>query len=238
MNRIILIGNDFDLAHGLKTNYKDFINWYWDEWGEKLLNSKNVEEHDNLCSFECNLPQCDWITAFHSRYVVTDRFGNPKHIKIENKTDAIKAAKQDEKLCKFQIKSELLKKIVDKLQYGWVDIEEEYYTLLIKNNDIKRLNDDLDFIKNKLSEYLNTLEKPIYNENIHSLILQPFHYNDIAIESINTWNEMVKNRLNWNENEWKIFFTKYYNDRDARCETYSIMDQTNKINKDIIHYNL
>jgi len=28
MNRIILVGNGFDLAHGLKTSYKDFIIWY------------------------------------------------------------------------------------------------------------------------------------------------------------------------------------------------------------------
>ena len=26
MNRIILIGNGFDLAHGLRTSYADFIN--------------------------------------------------------------------------------------------------------------------------------------------------------------------------------------------------------------------
>ena len=30
MNRLILIGNGFDLAHGLKTSYKDFIFWYLD----------------------------------------------------------------------------------------------------------------------------------------------------------------------------------------------------------------
>ena len=41
MNRIILIGNGFDLAHGLKTSYADFINWYWDKWGERLLVSEN-----------------------------------------------------------------------------------------------------------------------------------------------------------------------------------------------------
>lgn len=29
MNRVIFIGNGFDLAHGLKTRYEDFINWYW-----------------------------------------------------------------------------------------------------------------------------------------------------------------------------------------------------------------
>lgn len=33
MNRLLLIGNGFDLAHGLKTKYEDFIDWY--------LNQKN-----------------------------------------------------------------------------------------------------------------------------------------------------------------------------------------------------
>jgi len=37
MNRIVLIGNGFDLAHGLKTSYADFINWYWEDWGRRLL---------------------------------------------------------------------------------------------------------------------------------------------------------------------------------------------------------
>lgn len=31
MNRLILLDNGFDLAHGLKTSYKDFIFWYLDE---------------------------------------------------------------------------------------------------------------------------------------------------------------------------------------------------------------
>jgi len=28
MNKLIIIGNGFDLAHGLKTKYSDFIIWY------------------------------------------------------------------------------------------------------------------------------------------------------------------------------------------------------------------
>lgn len=31
MNRLVIIGNGFDLAHGLKTSYKDFIEWYWEQ---------------------------------------------------------------------------------------------------------------------------------------------------------------------------------------------------------------
>lgn len=36
MNRIILIGNGLDLAHGLPTGYKDFINWYFNQWLQRL----------------------------------------------------------------------------------------------------------------------------------------------------------------------------------------------------------
>ncbi len=37
MNRIVLIGNGFDLAHGLNTSYKHFICWYLNQWGSRLL---------------------------------------------------------------------------------------------------------------------------------------------------------------------------------------------------------
>lgn len=29
MNRLVIIGNGFDLAHGLPTSYKDFIDDFW-----------------------------------------------------------------------------------------------------------------------------------------------------------------------------------------------------------------
>ena len=41
MNRIILIGNGFDLAHGLYTKYSHFIDWFWEEQ-TKEINKTNV----------------------------------------------------------------------------------------------------------------------------------------------------------------------------------------------------
>ena len=41
INRIIIIGNGFDLAHGLKTSYADFIYQYWKE---KFNNTKSRPE--------------------------------------------------------------------------------------------------------------------------------------------------------------------------------------------------
>ena len=52
MNRIILIGNGFDLAHGLKTSYANFIDWYWNEWGKRLKSSKTTIEEDRFCSIK------------------------------------------------------------------------------------------------------------------------------------------------------------------------------------------
>ncbi len=36
MNRIIIVGNGFDLAYGVKTSYKDFIEWYFGKVIENL----------------------------------------------------------------------------------------------------------------------------------------------------------------------------------------------------------
>ena len=47
MNRLIIIGNGFDLAHGIKTSYKDFIADY-------LCNAINTFFTINLSSLLCN----------------------------------------------------------------------------------------------------------------------------------------------------------------------------------------
>ncbi len=49
MNHIVLLGNGFDLAHGLKTSYTDFLLWYF----KKALDSSksyNSTHNDALLS--------------------------------------------------------------------------------------------------------------------------------------------------------------------------------------------
>jgi hypothetical protein len=41
LNRIILIGNGFDLANGLKTSYKDFIDDFWDKKSDLFQKAYN-----------------------------------------------------------------------------------------------------------------------------------------------------------------------------------------------------
>ena len=64
MNRIVLIGNGFDLAHGLKTSYADFINWYWKQWKRELILCRCSILEDPLCSLELDTEETEF-TQWH-----------------------------------------------------------------------------------------------------------------------------------------------------------------------------
>lgn len=67
MNRIILIGNGFNLAHGLPTRYEDFINWYWEKRVDAFIGNLTPISEDYLCSIKMtsNNPNCCWnVFAF------------------------------------------------------------------------------------------------------------------------------------------------------------------------------
>ena len=164
MNRLVLIGNGFDLAHGLKTSYKNFISWYWGQWGNRLLDSLERTDTDGLCSFKIkdNINVQHWASVFQGWYYQRQ---NPF---VPWKTnDVINLAMNDRDLCDFTITSSLLQRICKQLSYGWVDIENEYYSLLRQRNtnfkpstenEIKELNIHLNTIRDYLINYLRTEE--------------------------------------------------------------------------------
>ena len=161
MNRIVLIGNGFDLAHGLNTSYSDFIAWYFTQCGNRLLCETSREFSDGLCSFKiCDgVEPANWALAFQGW-----------HFKRENPFtpwkgfDAFLKAIEDKEFCKFSFTSELLQRVWNKAALGWVDIEKEYFSLLTQGQlitggilskpDYKELNSHLDILRDKLIEYL------------------------------------------------------------------------------------
>ena len=67
MNRIILIGNGFDLAHGLRTSYADFIDYYWEDWGKRLQGSYLGDDlTDKLCTISQKGESLPWFWRFPS----------------------------------------------------------------------------------------------------------------------------------------------------------------------------
>ena len=56
MNRIVLIGNGFDMAHGLKTSYQSFIDNIWNDIISSINDNLGKSELDlEIICFE-NLP--------------------------------------------------------------------------------------------------------------------------------------------------------------------------------------
>ena len=53
MNRLVIIGNGFDLAHGLPTSYKDFIDDYWKNLCDTKGTKTIINQNDNFVTIIC-----------------------------------------------------------------------------------------------------------------------------------------------------------------------------------------
>lgn len=163
MNKLILIGNGFDLAHGLKTKYNDFMLWYFQNALKVLIEKGKYSDPLFEISFDGILLRG-----------------------IDDRTSTIIAfkefLKEEEGHIKYRFKCALFDILFKKTsEPKWVDIESEYYDYLKKlykqledhdfnilgniERQVNALNSDFEFIKIKLHEYLNTVEsvkiKPI-----------------------------------------------------------------------------
>lgn len=191
MNRIIIVGNGFDLAHGVKTSYKDFIEWYFGKVIEKLKTKKvelevQKEKNENkcgVCIYEDKLLNIYWGGSCNSAINVIDNIidrvkkeGNI--VVIRNEYDILK-----------KDYSPLFERIIKDVENkGWVDIETDYYELLKevdKRGDVKQLNEELSYIEKKLIEYLKEVESNYYENRIDELqamIYTPFSFDDISLK--------------------------------------------------------
>lgn len=145
MNRIILIGNGFDLAHGMKTSYNDFLKDFWKKTITEVHKCEGKEIFENDDIIVRNVPS-KWLPGYeYSDFKKT-----------------LKGAKS-----KIEFKNIFIDKISEKAYIqNWVDIENEYYELLKQSFDrrlssnyyIKQLNTDFERVKNLLEEYLLKIE--------------------------------------------------------------------------------
>lgn len=151
MNRLILVGNGFDLAYGLKTSYCHFLSDYLSNLMNQFL-WKN-EYVDPLMEF-------NWKDKDPFRR--NSPFGYENKIPPEVAIENLKGAQNNPNFI-VTIKSEFLKETIDKVEtFNWVDLENEYFDHLLKCKEengfnyerVKKLNDEFEFIKIKLEEYL------------------------------------------------------------------------------------
>ena len=215
MNRIIIIGNGFDLAHQLATRYEDFINWYWEDRGSYLVGSFCNHIDDGLCSFklkeEVGLTGWYYVWGWHYRI-------SPRDCSLR---DLVEVAKTDTKVCEFTVHSifftEICKSIEEK---GWVDIEAEYYRMLnsVYLSSPEKLNNEFAIVRTKLIEYLTSIQDSNINDSIvnqatRECMMAPFCANEISIEGRAKWNEFLKCRI---KDEDLSDTLKLYGESEAR----------------------
>lgn len=145
MNRIIILGNGFDLAHGMKTSYKDFIDRFWECREQQIRYGNSVDDDfveikvpkvkDVRDNEPMNLTGYDWLQHVSE----VPFFGNDGAFEVKNKFL--------EHLSK-NYKSE-----------RWSGIEAEYYKQLLKTmqsqeDTVEHLNADFESVRRCLESYL------------------------------------------------------------------------------------
>lgn len=194
MNRIILIGNGFDLAHEMKTGYKQFIDNYWEKCIKEVLDLDINIEYEN-----------EEIIVGQRSYL---------QIIADNYKDFSKTLKRQN--IKLIFKNKFFQIITEKSNIqNWVDIENEYYSLLKSTmnsrrsssygTDVKTLNIDFNSVKKNLVNYLIEIENK-FNENIDSnfirtksiignKIYHPFKLKDFSESSLKQKAELEYNLI-------------------------------------------
>lgn len=164
MNDLYLIGNGFDLAHGLKTSYDDFLLWY----------------------LKKSLQICIAKELFEDQ-LITVRKGDYPRTGVKN-YKTIKEVLDDKEKGEFSINYNhiFLKKIVENYRdYRWVDIEYEYYMALVElykrlekagvsrhrqiDKELDDLNSCFHSIKKKLEDYLTEAERTFRTKRLNNI---------------------------------------------------------------------
>ena len=157
-NRIIIIGNGFDLAHGLKTSYSSFIDWLWD---------KKVEEINEV------------IKKYPSHRIVDK---DDIFIVDEGKKGKFNDANELKRWITYKngLLETLERKKNEPKDPKWSDIEDVYYDCLLKCNkrfdsekeekeheelSIIKLNREFRVLRAKLLEYLQFVFDSADKEN-------------------------------------------------------------------------
>ena len=188
MNRLVIIGNGFDMAHGLKTSYMDFINWYWDKRIDAFAGNTTKVSEDCLCKLTIKYGtyvNCWNVFTLEQSYF-RDIIGN----RICSGYEVIKELKKHPEVFLIDY-SPFFDRIMTSFETKrWVDIENDYYYMLKKgigeippiDYTIEELNEQLGFLQEKLVEYLHTMEKDRFKEEIERAIIDFFDPADFSSE--------------------------------------------------------
>lgn len=198
VNRLILVGNGFDLAHNLETSYNNFVLWYL----KKCFEDSQINHHyeDDLITVHFkNDGSFQRLSSLHIKDVPSfvNHFYEIGFNKLKSNSFTVDGWNNTWlNPFKVNIKSKFVEMIITECHSSrWVDIENLYYDelksiinsvgRLDKEKEIKDLNKSLETIITELQIYLyeivqNTNSILDYNKIIRS----PFEASEFVDESL------------------------------------------------------
>ena len=216
MNRLILVGNGFDLAHGLKTSYKDFIDDFWKNQIEEIKKFIKTNKSENF--------ENTFIEIVYPKRL-------PQNLDSKNFKELINDLKYYH--AKLFFKNNFLEILTEKYIDNWIDIENEYYNELKKSKNIDELNSNFREIKQLLTDYINKIDKKIKTkEKIINNVNQELNVLDFSQEFLSNHIQYLLKRINELKTSSQISIFESYNKtiRDFINKIYY-----NKFNKDYVH---
>jgi len=202
MQNLVIIGNGFDLSHGLKTSYTDFI----------------THLVDNHCE---------------NSHMYDDLFTIPNH--INNFKEFMKYVRDVNVYSDIHsiVKNVFLGTLIEDIALqNWCDIEQKYFSTLMKisdNYELKRLNSEFSVLKKYLENYLNTEQQSINTidsytkyfgsiDSSETLILN-FNYTKVLKEYFPFYKnaKVVNIHGEINNNDNPIIFGYAANDEESRA---------------------
>lgn len=243
VNKLILVGNGFDLALDLKTKYEDFLLWYFKKFIKKsLTNLRPTLNSDDQHVYRYNE---DEMFIFYNTvdYGYSQRLIKGFDEYVNNYREIKKFITESKYNFSYKFKSSLLKKIFSDSNSGWVDIEKAYFDLLKKELDkpkseIDKLNQELKTIKRLLKDYLleldfTKIEDPLIADKYISQFIKNVSPDDL-IDLSDKNEKIVSDKLYFlNFNYTPSLETILNNSRASQLGNFKDKLRTNQIHGDL-----
>lgn len=194
MKKLIIIGNGFDLSHGLPTSYRDFIVWLVKkEFREMNAEEPRKKRRKQFPLFSCSINMT--IKDFDA-YVEKDIYDIMKACQSKRHFDvgfpgSSYGTIRESTTQPLSIKTDSIfgKNLILNSCGDWVDIEDTYYNCLKiilheskkskqynKQEAVKELNTQLNYLCENLKQYLLDLPQGSYIDVYRDIITKPIDH--------------------------------------------------------------
>ena len=223
MKNLILIGNGFDISHGLNTKYEHFMYNYLTKC---LINSVKNRTRENSRYYKytyedplINIYYNKINKGHENRLIVDENYIIEFVSQFSSFNDLYNELRKQKMMFIDETKLSFLQRIIVP-NMNWVDIENSYFRYLVDiwNHkqkkivkpsyiDIVTLNEQFEYLKKELISYLKNLDVKL-NFNSDEKLSFRSHINDLVFESLDEQNE-IEETLILNFNYIDTFINNY-----------------------------